>query len=171
MIRMFLHKTCWFFFVLLVLSGCAVFPVRENAVPSPPAAAPSPSGAGYHYSLGILNALNENLDEATRELEEALRIDPASPYLAKELASLYMEKGDAEKALAICRKTLQEHPDDIDTRLLLGGLYLTRKDYSGAAGEYRRVIELAPKNTPARFYLGTSLAEMKQFDEAAAAFR
>jgi tetratricopeptide (TPR) repeat protein len=169
MIRIFLHKTCCFF-VILILSGCAVFPVRENAVP-PRAAAPSPSNAGYHYSLGILHALGENLDEAVREMEEARRIDPASPYLAKELASLYMEKGDAEKALEICKKTLQEHPDDIDTRLLLGGLYLTRKDYPAAAGEYRRVVELAPKNTSARFYLGTSLAEMKQFDEAAATFR
>jgi tetratricopeptide (TPR) repeat protein len=171
MIRMFLHKACCFFFVILVLSGCAAFPIRKNAVPLTPVAAHSRSGAGYHYSLGILHALNENLSEAIRELEEAIRIDPASPYLAKELASLYMEKGDEEKALAICRKILQEHPDDSDTRLLLGGLYLTRKDYPGAAGEYRRVIELAPNNTAARFYLGTSLAEMKQFDEAAAAFQ
>jgi tetratricopeptide (TPR) repeat protein len=171
MIRIFLRKTGWAFFVILVLSGCAVFPVRENAAPSLPAAAHSPSGAGYHYSLGILHALNENMDAAILEMEEALRIDPDSPYLAKELASIYMEKGDTEKAFAICKKTLEGHPDDSDTRLLLGGLYLNRKDYPGAAGEYRRVIELAPKNTAARFYLGMSLAEMKQFDEAAAAFR
>jgi tetratricopeptide (TPR) repeat protein len=156
MIRIFLRKTGWSLFVILILSGCAVFPVRENAAPSPPAAA---------------HALNENMDAAILEMEEALRLDPASPYLAKELASLYVEKGDAEKAVAICKKTLEKHPDDSDTHFILGGLYLNRKDYPGAAGEYRRVIELAPKNTAARFYFGTSLAEMKQFDEAAAEFR
>ena len=69
MIRIFLRKTGWAFFVILVLFGCAVFPVRENAAPSPPDAAHSPSGAGYHYSLGILHALNENMDAAIMEME------------------------------------------------------------------------------------------------------
>jgi len=167
---MFLRKMGWVFFAMLLLSGCAVLPIRKDAAPSPPIAVYSPS-AGYHYSLGILHALNENPDEAIREVEEALRIDPLSPYLAKELASLYMEKGDTERAFTLCKKTLEKYPNDGDTRLLLGGLYLSRKDYAAAAGEYRQVVDLEPKNAAARFYLGTSLAEMKRFDEAEAAFR
>lgn len=170
MIELFLRKTILFFPVILMLSGCAALPVRENAA-APPVTAASTAGAGFHYSIAILHALNENMEEAIREMEEATGLDPASPYLAKELASLYTEKGDAAKAMMICQKILQEHPDDIDTRLLLGGLYLNRKDYQGAAAEYRRVIGLDPKKTAALFYLGTSLGEMKKFDEAAIAFQ
>ncbi len=115
MIRMLLHKGYWSIFAILLFSGCTLFPVRQDTA-APQAAVPAPANAAYHYSLGILYALNDDLGEATRELEEALRLDPASPYLAKELASLYMERGNAAKALEICLKTLREHPDDTDTR-------------------------------------------------------
>jgi len=163
MIGLFFRLTILFFPMILMLSGCAVLPVRENTA-APPVTAASTAGARFHYSMAILHALNENMEEAIREMEEAIGLDPASPYLAKELASLYTEKGDAAKAMMICQKILQEHPADIDTRLLLGGLYLNRKDYPGAAEEYRRVIGLDPKKTAAHFYLGTSLAEMKKLD-------
>lgn len=169
MIGLLFRNTMLVFPVILMLSGCTSLPVREIAA-EPPVAAASTAGAGFHYSIAILHALNENIGEAIREMEEAIALDPASPYLGKELASLYTEKGDAAKAMMICKQILQQHPDDIDTRLLLGGLYLSRKDYPGAAAEYRRVIGLDPKKTAARFYLGTSLAEMKKLDEAAAAF-
>ncbi len=111
------------------------------------------------------------MGEAIREMEEARRLDPSSPYLAKEIASFYAEKGETDKALAICKQTLVEYPNDIDTLLLLGGLYLNVKDYRSAAEAYRRVVELDPKNVTARFYLGTSHAELKQFDEAIAEFQ
>jgi len=169
MIRMFLRTIGWGVFVVLLV-GCSVFPLRKESASAPSHIMHSRSAA-YHYSLGILHALNENPDEAIREMEEALRIDPDSAYLAGELASLYMERGDAEKALAICLRTLEKHPNDGDIRLLLGGFYLNGKDYANAAAEYRRVVDLQPKNAMALFYLGTSLAELKRFDEAIAAFR
>ena len=127
MIGLCFRKTILFFPLILMLSGCTTLPVREKSA-APPVAATSTPGAGFHFSIAILHALNENMEEAIREMEEATGLDPASPYLAKELASLYLEKGDAAKAMMICQKILQEHPDDIDTRLLLGGLYLNQKD-------------------------------------------
>ena len=124
-------------FTILVLGGCALSPVRQDAAPQPPIQTKPRSSASFHYTLGVLQALNENMEEAIREMEEARRLDPSSPYLAKEVASLYTEKGETEKALAISKQTLEAHPDDIDTRLLLGGIYLNQKDYRSAAAEYQ----------------------------------
>ncbi len=170
MIRLFFRKTSLFLMIIFMFSGCAFLPVREDPL-APPVTASSAAKAGFHYSIAILHALNENMEEAIREMEEAIGHDPTSPYLAKELASFYTEKGDAAKAMVICQKILQEHPDDIETRLLLGGLYLNQKDYQGATAEYRRVIVLDPKKTAAHFYLGSSLAETKKLDEAVVAFQ
>jgi tetratricopeptide (TPR) repeat protein len=156
---------------ILTLSGCAAFPLRNDATHPQPVPEQSPDGAAFHYSLSILSALNENLEEAIREMEKARRRDPSSPYLAKEIASLYMEKGEPGKALAICKKNLEEHPDDIDTLLLLGELYLHLKDFKNAAEQYRRVIDLDTNNIAARFYLGTCHAELKQIDKAVAVFQ
>ncbi len=58
-----------------------------------------------------------------------------------------MEKGETGKALAICKKNIEAHPDDIDTLLLLGDIYLNLKDYQSAAEQYQRVIDLDPNNT------------------------
>ncbi|MBU3932470.1 MAG: tetratricopeptide repeat protein, partial [Proteobacteria bacterium] len=146
MMRTVFRKTGWLFILILTLWGCAAVSAREKAAPPPPVPAGMPNSASFHYSLGVFHALQEDMGEAIREMEEARRLDPSSSYLVKELASLYAGKGDVAKAAAICKKTLEEHPDDIDARLLLGGLYLNQKDYSDAVREYRRVIELDPVN-------------------------
>jgi tetratricopeptide (TPR) repeat protein len=134
MIKVALYTLCLLFPMIATLSGCTAPPVRSDAAqPQPAPSAQRPGGAAFHYSLGILLAMNGNLGQAIREMEEAGRLDPSSPYLAKEIASLYMEKGEAEKALAICKKNIEAHPNDIDTLLLTGDIFLHLKDYRSAA--------------------------------------
>ncbi|MBE0558833.1 MAG: tetratricopeptide repeat protein, partial [Proteobacteria bacterium] len=172
MIKAISYTLCLLFPIIVTLSGCAAFPLRNDiAQLQPPPPALRPEGAAFHYSLGVLLAMNANLEGAIQEMEKAHSLDPASPFLAKEIASLYMEKGETEKALAICKKTLEEHPNDIDTLHLLGDIHLQMKDYRSAAEQYQRVVVLDPKNVTARFYLGTSHVELKQFDKAVAVFQ
>ena len=90
------HKTGPFLFTILILGGCALSPIRQDAFPQAPDQTNLRSSPSFHYALGVLHALNENTEEAIREMEEALRLDPSSPYLAKEVASLYTEKGETE---------------------------------------------------------------------------
>ena len=172
MIKAALYTLCLLFPMIATLSGCAAPPVRSDAVqPQPAPSALRSEGAAFHYSLGVLLAMNGNLEQAIREMEEAGRLDPASPYLAKEIASLYMEKGEPGKALAICKKNIEAHPNDIDTHLLIGDIFLHLKDYQSAAEQYQRVIDLDPTNTSARFYLGTAQVELKQLEKAIATFK
>jgi Predicted N-acetylglucosaminyl transferase len=107
----------------------------------------------YHYSLGVLNILDENLDSAIKEYEKALSFDPQAPYLKTELISLYIERGEIQKAITLSKEYLTEHPNNVNAHLLLGGLYLNMKDYKDAIGEYEKVIEMDPANTFSRLYL------------------
>src|SRR4030042_6477998 len=148
--RKVLLTKCLLAFLILALGGCFAVSARQKAAPVPAPVA-AWDGATFHYALGILHSLNEDMEKAIGELEVARRLDPSSPYLAKELASLSAGRGETEKALATSNKTLKEHPDDVDIRLLLGGLYLTLKDSQLAVREYRKVVELAAANTTAYF--------------------
>jgi tetratricopeptide (TPR) repeat protein len=147
MIKAVLYTFCLLFPMIVTLSGCAALPPRNDTThPQPAPLALRPDGAAFHYSLGVLLAMNGNLEEAIQEMEKAHNLDPASPFLAKEIASLYMEKGETKKALTICKKILEEHPNDIDTLLLLGDIYLHMKDYRSGADQYQRVVDLDPNN-------------------------
>ena len=92
MMQKVFRKTGPLLFTILVVGGCSLSPVRQDVSPQAPDQTNLRSSASYHYALGVLHALNENLEEAIREMEEARRLDPSSPYLAKEVGSLYTER-------------------------------------------------------------------------------
>jgi tetratricopeptide (TPR) repeat protein len=170
MIQTFFRNPWVMVALLIPLAGCAALPagVRSDA-PVPPQVVSSGLST-FHYAAAILQALNDNPEEAIRELEEALRIDPASPYLAKELASLYAEKGEMGKALALSQKLIDSFADDSEIRLFRTGIYLNQKDYPAAEEEARRAVKLDAQSVTAYLYLGTSLAELKRYAEAVAVF-
>ena len=128
--------------------ACGVLAPKEAASASPAKSleqADAPKGwpshlATYHYSLGVLHGLEENNVEAIREFETALKYDPASPQIATELATAYAEKGDTQKAVALCERVLSENPDSVDLNMILAGLYMNAREYKLAAVRYRRVL-------------------------------
>jgi tetratricopeptide (TPR) repeat protein len=152
----------------LALGGCWWLPGKGMAVAIQ---GNTSFEATYHYSLGVMLALDENLDGAIEEFETSIRFDPASPYLAAELATLYMEKGDFQKAVDLCNKSISYNPEDIHTYVLLGGIYLSIKDFEKAAHIYKKIIQLDPKHVAAHLYLGTIYAEIKRFDMATDIFK
>jgi len=119
--------------------------------------------AAYHYSLGVLNLLNEDSKEAIAEFGMARNFDPASPVLAAELAVLYSEKGDSEISMMILKDALKHHPQDAELHFLLGGLFASLKNSPNAIEEYQTVIKLDPKYTLAYLYLSTLYAEQKDY--------
>ena len=158
-----------FFIFLFILEGCALFP-HSGAVMAKPSDRESLNSPAYHYSLGIQFSLDGKIGDAIREMEEALKLDPKSSFLATELASLYSEKGDVKKAISLCERALAQD-GDIDTHLLLSSLYMNINDHKNALKEYKRVTELDPNNMDARLYMGILYVETRDFDKALAAFR
>jgi tetratricopeptide (TPR) repeat protein len=165
------NKKCLLIIILWCVTGCAISSFKGNDAAVATGKERPSFNSTYHYSLGVLHILDENLNEAIKEYEEALRFDPQAQFLTNELISLYIEKGEIPKAILLCKNILIDNPGNINARLLLGGLYLNMKDYKNAIGEYEKVIELDPSNSVSYLYLGTIYAENKNYEKAFEIFK
>lgn len=111
-----------------------------------------------------------DLATATEELRTALRIAPAYRTAALELTWVYRQQGLYADSESVIYKLLEERPDDVDARIVLGGLKSARKLWSDAEREFRAVVAAAPDNVHGRKLLATSLMFQQRYDEAAEHF-
>jgi tetratricopeptide (TPR) repeat protein len=125
----------------------------------------------YHYSLGVTHALEGNLDEAIHEYEVTLSIDPESPPVTAELATLYTKRGKITEAVQLLEKSLLHNPEHVDTHLILGSLYLKLKERSNAVKEYKKVLELDPTRLEAYLYLSAIYRDEKNYKAAIEALK
>jgi len=151
---------------ICLLQGCLLMPSPDHATTSPAKSGSRSMQAAYHYSLGVLNLLNEDSQEAIAEFTRARQFDPDSPVLAAELAILYGEKGNSGTSIKLLNEALQHHPQDAELHFLLAGLYTLSKDIPNAIREYQSVLKLDPKHNLAHLYLGTLYAEQKDYLKA-----
>lgn len=152
-----------------VLSGAA------QTAQSRPAQAPKPDRASayYHAALGHLYAelaaqfggRGEYLQKAIENYRLAVQHDPHSPFLAEELAELYVQSGQLRSAVAEFEEAVRRNPDDLNARRILARLYTARiregqstrmnEDMIKAAvQQYEKVVEKAPGDKDAWLMLG-----------------
>ena len=139
---------------LALLLGCA-------APPSPRAAGAVRAGApGYCREL-YLNYLMAQLEEksgqwqqAADSLQKALRCDPDSSFLHRELAMVHMRRGDVNKALDILESYLKRHPQDAEGWVLVGRLRQRSGNRDAARSAYERALGLDPQQKDIYLLLG-----------------
>lgn len=115
--------------------------------------------------LGQLYSLGHNTAKAAEQFEAARKIDPDSEEVVLNLARLYSETGDPQRAIA----ALTALPEDDRTAKIeyaLGTIYDQQKQNKKAAGAYRRALDLEPDNLDAERGLAQSLLNDGQLDEA-----
>lgn len=115
--------------------------------------------------LGQLYALNQDSAKAEAEFKAAQNLDANSEEVVLNMARLYSEEGDANRAA----QTIASIPvEDRSARmeLALGASYEQLKKYKDAAAAYRRAAEIEPDNTDAQKALSAALLQDGQLDEA-----
>lgn len=80
-----------------------------------------------HYRMAQEYHARKKYDEAEKELEEALKIDPKHVPSQCELGVIYMGKGDYDKAIKQLNKTLKLDPDYPKTHYALANAYALKK--------------------------------------------
>lgn len=65
-----------------------------------------------HFFAGRLLAQNVRLNEAEEEFQKALKADPQNHRAMADLATLYVQKGENEKALPLLNRLLKQYPND-----------------------------------------------------------
>ena len=159
---------------------------RKSASPAGPVPDPSPArqaedviravlksndgSAPAHLILGaILDALGRN-DEAARELERAVALDPLDYDAHIKLGRLFEDMNQPAKAEAAYRDALAVRPGYWAGEAYLGIFYLYQGALDQARDEFEAAARAGPGNIDVLNYLGAVEFKLGAFDRAKAAF-
>jgi tetratricopeptide (TPR) repeat protein len=136
-----------------------------------------PDESGAHKGIGYNLYQMEKYAEAIKYLQQALRINPASPPVLEtalseesnhslkirttartKLARAYYRSGDYLKAISYYQKDLTYHPELADAHAGLGWAYLKLRRLTESRAAFTESLKLAPLKT--RSHKG--LKEVKQ---------
>lgn len=85
-----------------------------------------------------------NLNEARRDYEHALRINPEFGEARNNLGTVYYSEKSYRRAIREYKKALRVMPDSASIYSNMGTAYFARKDYKRAADDYQKALELDP---------------------------
>lgn len=93
---------------------------------------------------GQLLAKEKRTDDALKLLTEAIGKWPKTPEIYEEIARIYIEKKDNDKAIAVINQGLEAMPDQIRLSMFLASAYEQSGDYENALKSYEALIEKNP---------------------------
>jgi TolB-like protein/Tfp pilus assembly protein PilF len=128
--------------------------------------------AETHALLGQLRKIDYNWGEVRREMDLALKLNPASPRVRfRNAFSRLFPLGQLDEAAAELETALELDPMDLESRSTLGMAHCWRRDYTRAVEQLQRVLEVDPDFPAAYGILGLTRSAEHKFDEAIAAYR
>ena len=128
-----------------------------------------PKDIETHLLLGQLYGLNHDSAKAEAQFKQAQKIDSNSEEVALNMARLYGDEGDANRAAEV----LSGVPvDDRSARLAyaLGATYDQLKKPNEAAAAYQRSLDQEPGNIDTERGLASALLMQGKLDEALKVF-
>jgi eukaryotic-like serine/threonine-protein kinase len=124
----------------------------------------SPNNASVHYFYAFLFLVPENrIDEALREFQVALSLDPLSPIVNTNYAATLMDAHRYPEAVAQFQKTLERDPHFTPAHLKLSYLYATMGRFGEANLELQKVSPAAGNfSADAKGYSELSVQALKK---------
>jgi tetratricopeptide (TPR) repeat protein len=131
----------------------------------------NPRYPAIHFRLARLilskpNPPSDFADQARKELQQELEIDPANAgaeYVLGELARQAQELPEAEKHFS---KATQLDPNFADAYLGFGMVLLAEKKYPEAVAPLEKAVKLQPANPAGHYSLATAYARTGRKDDA-----
>jgi tetratricopeptide (TPR) repeat protein len=109
---------------------------------------------GHHLGRGIAYANNKWFDRVLNEYGEIMKIVPSNTSVYHLMADILIMTGGGEKAIEICKKTIELDPKSPHAYNKLASIYNRNAKMDEAETLYRKVISIAPDNTTAHLNLG-----------------
>jgi len=126
--------------------------------------AQNPNNVTAQVALGRLLAAQGKTSEAIASLEAANAA--ADPTIARELAGLYLEGKQYDKAAALFRSLVDKNANDADIHLGLGTALVRQHNYALAESELIKALQLKPSLTDAYFDLAFAAQQNKHYELA-----
>src|SRR5260370_2475161 len=137
-------------------------------------AAGNPFEAERHYNrtvaLGLRQLANLSIaelrfDEATRELDEALRFAPGDPDIGIDAAVAWFRSGDVQRARQLAQSVVAANPRHARAQNVLGRIDLYRGDLDAAIRDLQTSVAL-DGDFETSYFLGVSYLKAKRFPDA-----
>jgi tetratricopeptide (TPR) repeat protein len=120
----------------------------------------NPTAAGPRTMLGMVLELQNKRDAASKEYEEALRLDSKAAVAANNLATYYADNGERlDIALELAQTAVRELPEHASAADTLGWVYIKRDLPALALEPLRRATQMDPKNAIFQYHLGLAYAK------------
>ena len=131
----------------------------------------NPRYPGIHFRLARLLLSKPNpgpdfQDEAKKELQQELEIDPANAGAEYVLGELARQGQDLPEAVRHFTKATQLNPNFRDAYLGLGMSLLAEKNYADAVAPLEAAVKLQPGNPAAHYSLATAYARTGRREDA-----
>ncbi|HUA15940.1 MAG TPA: tetratricopeptide repeat protein [Verrucomicrobiae bacterium] len=130
-----------------------------------------PNLPGIHYRLGRVllskpNPPQEVLDEAKRNFEQELKIDPQNAGAEGVLGELARQANQCPDAIDHFTRATELDNGFAEAYLGLGSCLLVEKRYADAVAPLETAVKLEPGNPAAHYNLATALSRVGRKDEA-----
>lgn len=130
-----------------------------------------PSSARAHSNLGLALLTQGRTDEAARELERALQLNPTHYVAAVSIARVKVLQSRFAEAEGIYRGLCRTYPANTTLLTSLAHIAIRQGEYGEAASLLRQVIDIGKDAPASRYLLAISLLRTGQYREAAAHLR
>ena len=111
-----------------------------------------------------------SLDEAIRQFEAVLEIDPGIAECYVALCQAWVRQGRMEVATSVVARGLARCPGSAELHGLSGNLLLHDGQFERAVGMFRQALEINPQYAEAHYNCGIALQNLERFEEALASF-
>lgn len=119
--------------------------------------------------LGNLSISEGQFEQATRLLDEAVKLTPADANLQVEAGIAWFRRGDPQKAAELVQAVLVTNPDNERAHNVLGRIKLFKGDTEGSIEELKKAVALQD-DFETSYFLGIAYLKAKKLSEAATWF-
>lgn len=167
--RMAGSRSSLFLVAAILVIAFATFPMGVAL-----AQEPAQSDSYYHFSIAQFHLLNEDYEEAVKELDKAAEIDPSSSEIRTELAKALTQVHKVSRAIEECEKAVKLDPENAEAHYVLGRIFLgtsvREEGREKALKQFEKVIELDPRHMGALMDAADMYWEKRDFESAAKMF-
>lgn len=140
-------------------------PLRTSPRPS----GSTPSTPAFN-NRGLAHLQAKAYDQAIRDFDESLRIDPKDVQALCARGSAWEAKGELDKAIDDYGRAIELDPKNPTIIRDRGMAWEAKQEYEKAIDDFTRVLELDPKDSFTLLHRGKTWQDKKEYEKAIADF-